>query len=142
MNELYEMEGKIWSFVTASCMEISKKGLFSLYGGLPAKLQTGMYVHFQYRKKQVNGKTYNNIVEGSIEIIDSPKDISEQYSQDEEVAPNNPHSDTNIMIARQVALKCAEDFVSKLSKSETVSPDELVTNILWYARKFEEHLLK
>lgn len=122
MSELLTMQGKIKSFVTDNCIALLEGGLFSLYGGIPTEFNTYDTVRFAYKKKEKDGRVYNNIVEGSMELVapapQLPKDITQDYSQEYPAIPKMTDKDT--LIVRQSCLKAAVELQQITSKEAVV----------------------
>ena len=108
-----------------------KGKIYSQYGGLDSDVREGDYVKFKFTTKEKDGKVYNNIIAGSLEIIQKPKQMTEQqYNQSQEVIKPFP-LDKDTLIVRQSCLKSAVEMV-------TTHPTYKDTNVLELAENFEK----
>lgn len=139
MMELFNKQGKIKKFLSDACIELVEGGLYSLYGGIDLQFKEHDVVRFTFKKKDKDGKIYNNIVDGSMELVDSPKDITEQYSQGSQVMlPRHPDKDT--LIVRQSCLKAAVEIIGKFAFEEGKKiTSEEITNL---AEEFESWVFR
>ena len=137
--ELFNRQGKIKKFISDNCIELVEGGLYSLYSGIDEKFKIYDIVKFVYRVNEKDGRKYNNIVDGSMELIQSiPKDITEQYIP---VQVKHSPPDRDALIVRQSCLKAAVELAGQFS-SAMLSPGEKKKLIISYAEEFEKWVFR
>ena len=127
MNSV-EMIGVIDKIEGENRLKLKSGFLASEYGGFSVPVKYGDEVKFQYTTKEKLGRVYNNIVNGSLEILKSaPKDITPQYEK-----KNGSEWRTPKQIIRSECLKCAVEMVCGAEAYKTG------VNVLDLAGNFEK----
>lgn len=105
-----EVKGRVQKIYGENALMIDKK-LYSQYGGLDPKPSIGDEVSFKFTTKDKDGKTYNNVVPGSLEITArAPKDVSSSYPGLGVAEKASSGIDKDTLIVRQSCLKAAVEF--------------------------------
>lgn len=124
--------------VKINCGGYGKDMLLSQYGGIDTDVQEGQVIEMAYTEKVKDDKTYNNIVAGSIRVLSpfKPKDITNEYTQAEDLLllPSSLNKDT--LIVRQSCLKAAVEMVCHAEAYKTG------VNVLDLAKNFEEWVFR
>jgi len=132
--EMLEASGIISKLYLPNAFKLHDGRMFSLYGGLP-QLSQGDSVTFKYKIKLAGDKSYNNIIEGSLEVLHIT------HSQEKNLSP--PSLDKDTLIVRQSCLKAAVECVINLiiaaKPSEEVSYKKLIMEL---AEEFEKWVFR
>lgn len=127
-TDYLEGVGKVISFgQNGKCFLLSEKdwtkrwysSFRPLEDHVPKSLDAGSYIKFKYTRKG----EFNNLVEGSIEIIPMPKDVSKSYEQVGEPMEIKagtkfiPPLDKDRLIARQACIKAVRLEVKSIEEA-------------------------
>lgn len=144
MNEIKTIKGTIMRLYGNNALSLSLGGygnnkIFSQFGGLDVEVDEGDIVEFKYTEKQKDGKVYNNIVAGSVSVVNKGfKDVTHQYSQEGSQSSTPFPLDTNTLIVRQNVLNRAIDLVNH-GKIELDKWEEWANRFeLWVNREVKE----
>ena len=139
MSEYIDAQGKVMKFVTEKTIKLSDGKLYGSFRPFDYALKEGDYVKFKYKLTEGTGvwegRSFNNIVEGSIEAVNMPKDITGDYSQGVSVLSAKLPLDKDTLIVRQSSLKSAIEYCAKKPELDTIE-------VLKIAEQFENWVFR
>ena len=134
--EALRKEGKIKKFISDNCIELVEGGLYSQFGGIDEGIKEYDIVKFVYKTKEKDGRTYNNIVSGSMELVSSaPKDISQDYSQASFEQPSISRPDDIVygkIMSLFIQAHIQKNGIVDISEDELKTLDKLVKIAMGY----------